>query len=172
MSRLTANLSTMFTELDFLDRFEAAAKAGFNRVEYLFPYGYEPAQLRQKLTENRLEQLLLNLPAGDWEAGERGIACHPDRVGEFRSGVDQAARYAAALGNPQISCLAGIVPEGVDSATAQDVLIDNLKYAAAQLANAKHRLHIEVINPCDTPGYLLTTDDQAQSIREQLGIRY
>ncbi|RKZ34049.1 MAG: hydroxypyruvate isomerase, partial [Gammaproteobacteria bacterium] len=115
MPRLAANLSMLFTELDFLDRFEAAARAGFRGVEYLFPYDFPKEQLQECLQQNQLTQVLHNLPAGDWQAGERGIACDPDRVGEFQDGVGQAVEYAAALNCQRINCLAGVVPESIDA---------------------------------------------------------
>ena len=110
MPRFAANLTMLFNEVGFVDRFAAAARAGFTGVEYLFPYDYDPALLRQALDEHRLTQVLHNLPAGNWPAGERGIACHPDRTAEFAEGVDRAIRYANALGCTQVNCLAGIVP--------------------------------------------------------------
>ncbi|MFA9219404.1 MAG: TIM barrel protein, partial [Sphingomonadaceae bacterium] len=106
MTKLAANLTMLFNEVPFLDRFEAAAKAGFTGVEFLFPYAYEASDLAQRLKDNQLELVLHNLPAGNWEAGERGIACHPDRVEEFRAGVKLAIAYAQVLGNTQVNCLA------------------------------------------------------------------
>ena len=108
MPRFAANLSMLFTEQDFLARFDAAAKAGFSGVEYLFPYDFSSAEIKAKLDANGLTQVLFNLPAGDWAKGERGIACLPDRVEEFRAGVDLAIAYAQVLGNTQVNCLAGI----------------------------------------------------------------
>ncbi|CAM5784468.1 hydroxypyruvate isomerase [Castellaniella caeni] len=133
MPKFAANLSMLFTEIDFLDRFAAAAKAGFKGVEYLFPYAYAKEELVKRLKDNGLEQVLHNLPAGNWEAGERGIACHPDRVEEFKQGVAQAIDYAHALNCPQVNCLAGKVPAGVDQATAHKTFVENLRYAAAEL---------------------------------------
>ena len=113
MPRFAANLTMLFTEHPFLDRFERAARAGFEAVEFLFPYEYEPAEIRSRLDANGLQLVLHNLPAGDWEAGERGIACHPDRVAEFQDGVGTALRYAKALGVKQLNCLAGKAPASV-----------------------------------------------------------
>ena len=104
MPRFAANLSMLFTEVDFMDRFAAAADAGFSGVEYLFPYDFAAEEIKARLDANKLEQVLFNLPAGDWGKGERGIACHPDRAEEFRAGVDQAIAYAKVLGNSQINC--------------------------------------------------------------------
>ena len=133
MPRFAANLSMLFTEQDFLARFEAAAKAGFSGVEYLFPYDFSSAEIKAQLEAHGLTQVLFNLPAGDWAKGERGIACHPDRVEEFRAGVDLAIAYAKVLGNTQVNCLAGIRPQGVDDATVQATFVANLKFAADKL---------------------------------------
>ena len=112
MPKFAANLTMTFNEVDFLDRFGAAANAGFKGVEYLFPYPYAKEELADRLRDAGLEQVLHNLPAGDWDAGDRGIACHPDRVSEFQDGVGQAIDYARALGCQRLNCLAGIAPEG------------------------------------------------------------
>ena len=112
MPKFAANLTMLFTEAGFLDRFEAAARSGFDAVEYLFPYDYDKGVLRARLAEHGLKQVLHNLPAGNWAAGERGIACLPDRIAEFESGVDRAIEYATALGCTRLNCLAGIKPAG------------------------------------------------------------
>ncbi|MEO4048408.1 hydroxypyruvate isomerase [Pseudomonas sp. CAU 1711] len=169
MPRFAANLSMLFTEVDFLDRFSAAAEAGFSGVEYLFPYDYPAEQIKALLDTNRLEQVLFNLPAGDWSKGERGIACHPDRVEEFRAGVDKAIAYAQVLGNKQVNCLAGIRPQGYDCATVRQTFVDNLKYAAEKLQAAGIRLVMEMINTRDIPGFYLNTTAQALEIREAVG---
>ncbi|AYC32574.1 hydroxypyruvate isomerase [Pseudomonas cavernae] len=169
MPRFAANLSMLFTEVDFLDRFAAAADAGFAGVEYLFPYDFPAAEIKARLTANRLEQVLFNLPAGDWAKGERGIACHPDRVEEFREGVDKAIAYAQVLGNSQINCLAGIRPQGYDCATIKQTFVDNLKYAAGKLEAAGIKLVMEMINTRDIPGFYLSTTKQALEIREAVG---
>ena len=169
MPRFCANLSMLFTEHDFLERFDAAAKAGFQGVEYLFPYDYDAAAIKAKLEANGLTQVLFNLPAGDWAAGERGIACHPDRIEEFRSGVDRAIQYAKVLGNEQVNCLAGIRPEGVSDKVAEDTLVENLRYAADKLEQAGIRLVMEAINTRDIPGFFLNNTAQALRIRERVG---
>ncbi len=169
MPRFCANLSMLFTEHDFLDRFDAAAKAGFEGVEYLFPYDYDVNEIKAKLDANNLTQVLFNLPAGDWAGGERGIACHPDRIEEFRSGVDRAIQYAKVLGNEQVNCLAGIQPEGVSDAVAENTLVENLKYAAGKLEQAGIRLVMEAINTRDIPGFFLNNTQQALRIRERVG---
>ena len=146
MPRFAANLSMLFTEQDFLARFEAAAKAGFSGVEYLFPYDFSSAEIKAQLDANGLTQVLFNLPAGDWAKGERGIACHPDRVEEFRAGVSLAIAYAQVLGNTHVNCLAGIRPQGVDDATVEKTFIANLRFAADKLQAAGIKLVMEAIN--------------------------
>lgn len=169
MPRFAANLSMLFTELDFLDRFEAAAKAGFEGVEYLFPYDWPADELVRRLQAHGLTQVLHNLPAGDWAAGERGIACHPDRVEEFRSGVDRAVEYAGALGCPQLNCLAGIRPEGVSEAEARRTLVENLRFAAGRLGQEGLKLLAEPINTRDIPGFFLCHTAQALEIFDEVG---
>src|SRR5690554_1692300 len=133
MPRFAANLTMLFNEVPFLDRFEKAAQAGFRGVEYLFPYARDKQELRARLDEWGLVQVLHNMPPGDWDAGERGIACHPDRVEEFKRGVEQAGEYALALGCRQVNCLAGLAPAGYEPGQLRDTLISNLEYATAQL---------------------------------------
>jgi hydroxypyruvate isomerase len=165
MPRFAANLSMLFTEEEFLDRFDAAADAGFSGVEYLFPYDFPVEVIKARLNANNLTQVLFNLPAGDWAKGERGIACHPDRVAEFRASVTKAISYAKVLGNTQINCLAGIRPAGYDCATIEQTLVDNLKFAAEQLQAAGIKLVMEMINTRDIPGFYLNTTQQALAIR-------
>lgn len=169
MPKFAANLSMLFNEVDFLDRFEAAAKAGFQGVEYLFPYDFEAAEIKQRLDDNSLEQVLFNLPAGDWGAGERGIGCHPDRVDEFRAGVDKAIEYAKVLGNSQVNCLAGIKPEGVSDDEARKTLVENLRFAADKLKAAGILLIAEPINTRDIPGFFLNRTEQALEIFDDVG---
>jgi len=169
MPRFAANLTMLFTELPFLDRFEAAAKAGFKAVEFLFPYPYAVAELKDRLTANGLTLVLHNLPAGNWDTGERGIACLPDRVAEFRDGVGRAIEYGAALGVPQINCLAGKVPSGVSDETLRDTFVGNLRYAAAELKKAGIKLLIEPINTYDIPGFYLSRTAQAIALIDEVG---
>lgn len=169
MPRFAANLSMLFTEVDFLDRFAAAAEAGFSGVEYLFPYDFPVEEIRARLDANNLQQVLFNLPAGDWGKGERGIACHPDRVEEFRAGVDKAIAYTKVLGNTQINCLAGIRPQGHDCATIEQIFVENLKFAAEKLEAAGIKLVMEAINTRDIPGFYLNNTRQALAIREKVG---
>jgi hydroxypyruvate isomerase len=161
MPRIAANLSMLFTEVKFLDRFDAAARAGFTAVEFLFPYEYKPAELRARLDGNGLKLVLHNLPPGDWTRGERGIGCHPDRVAEFRANVDRGIDYATALGCPQLNCLAGIAPPGVPAQTLRDTFVDNLRFAAEKLAGAGLKLLTEPINYYDIPGFYLNRTAQA-----------
>ena len=169
MPRFAANLSMLFTELPFLDRFEPAANAGFQAVEFLFPYAFSAAEIKQRLDANHLKLVLHNLPAGDWEAGERGIGCLPDRTDEFREGVAQAITYATALGVPQLNCLAGKAPIGADNAVLRQTFVANLKFAAAELKQAGLRLLIEPINSYDIPGFFLNRTAQALAILDDVG---
>jgi len=169
MPRFSANLSMLFTEHGFLDRFDAAARAGFEAVEYVSPYEHPAETVAARLEKAGLTQALFNLPAGDWARGERGIAVLPDRMAEFRSGVDDAIAYAKALGCMQLNCLAGIAPAGMDRAALETVFVENLRFAAPRLAAAGIRLLIEPVNPIDIPGFFLTTSRQALAIMDRAG---
>jgi hydroxypyruvate isomerase len=169
MPRFAANLTMLFTELPFMERFEAAAKAGFKAVEYLFPYAYDKKELTAALRANGLQQVLHNLPAGNWDGGERGIGCHPDRVSEFREGVGMAIDYATALGCPKLNCLLGKLPAGVSPEQARKTTVENLRFAARELQSAGIMLLIEPINHFDIPGFFLTRTDQALSIIDEVG---
>jgi hydroxypyruvate isomerase len=169
MTRLAANLTMLFNEHPFMDRFEAAARAGFRGVEFLFPYAIHADQIADKLNTYQLDLVLHNLPAGNWEAGERGIACHPDRVSEFREGVDEAIRYAKVLGVKQLNCLVGKVPQGVDADTVYTTTVNNLKYAADMLQEHRIRLLVEPINSFDIPGFFLTRTQQAIDLIKATG---
>lgn len=169
MPRFAANLTMLFNERPFLDRFEAAAAAGFTAVEFLFPYEHAPEVIAEKLKRHRLELVLHNLPAGNWAAGERGIACHPDRVEEFRAGVTTAVRYAQALGVKQLNCLAGIAPKDVATGVLRDIFVGNLAFAAQVLRAAGLRLLIEPINTFDIPGFYLNRTAQALEIIDVVG---
>jgi hydroxypyruvate isomerase len=153
MPKFAANLTMLFNEVDFLERFAAAAAAGFRGVEYLFPYAYPKEQLADALRAHALEQVLHNLPAGDWAKGERGIAVLPERVGEFQDGVGKAIDYAKALGCRQLNCLAGIRPPGLAEERARETLVGNLRFAADKLQAAGIRLLVEAINTYDIPGF-------------------
>ena len=169
MPRFAANLTMLFNEHPFLDRFEHAAKAGFKAVEFLFPYAWPAQEIKARLDANSLQLVLHNLPAGDWDAGERGIACHPGRVDEFRTGVAQAIEYAAALGAPQLNCLAGIAPAGVSEAELRATFVANLRFAAAACKAAGIKLLAEPINTFDIPGFYLNRTAQALSILDEVG---
>ncbi len=169
MPKFAANLTMLFNELDFLDRFQAAAEAGFKGVEYLFPYDYPKEALAERLARCGLTQVLHNLPAGHWASGERGIACLPDRVPAFRAGVDQAIAYAQALGCTQINCLSGIVPTGACLNTAHRTLVENLRFAADRLKAVGIRLLIEPVNTYDIPGFFLCRTAQAIDIIDEVG---
>ncbi len=169
MPRFAANLTMLFNEVDFLDRFAAAAAAGFRAVEYLFPYDYDKDRLAEKLAENGLSQVLHNLPAGDWAAGERGIACLADRVGEFQDGVGRAIDYANALGCPRVNCLAGLAPDGADPDALRQTFIENLRFAAQEFEKVDIILLTEPINTRDIPGFFLNRSDQALAIIAEAG---
>ena len=168
MPRFAANLSMLFTEVPFLERFERAAQAGFKAVEFLFPYAYAPAEIRQRLDAHNLTPVLHNLPPGDWDAGERGVACHPDRVEEFRTGVATGIAYAKTLGVEQLHCMAGIAPADVSTETLRQTYIDNLVFAARALHDNGLRLLIEPINTQDIPGYFLNRTEQAITVLEEV----
>ena len=169
MPKFAANLTMLFNELPFLDRFAAAKAAGFSGVEFLFPYDFEKVVLREKLDRYGLSQVLHNLPAGDWAAGERGIAVLPDRVAEFRDGVEQAIDYARALDCRQLNCLVGIAPAGIETEMLRRVLVGNLRFAADALARHNIRLLIEPINTRDIPGFFLSRTQQAQDLIAEVG---
>ena len=169
MPRFAANLTMLFTEHPFLDRFEHAAKAGFEAVEFLFPYAFGADEIRQRLQTFGLKLVLHNLPAGDWDAGERGIACHPDRTDEFREGVAKAISYATALGVGQLNCLAGKSPVGVGAEVLRKTFVENLRFASAELEKAGLRLLIEPINTFDIPGFYLNRTLQAIDILDEVG---
>ncbi len=169
MPKFNANLTMLFNEVPFLDRFQAAAEAGFKGVEFLFPYAFDKNEIVERLEKHGLAQVLHNLPAGNWEGGERGIACHPDRIGEFQDGVGRAIDYATALGCKQINCLAGIAPAGVDADTLRKTLVDNLRFAAGKLEDAGIRLLVEPINTFDIPGFYLNGTAQAIALIDEVG---
>ncbi|MDR5901597.1 2-oxo-tetronate isomerase [Halomonas icarae] len=172
MIRLAANLSMLFTEHDFLERFAAAADAGFSGVEYLFPYAYSPDTLRSALEASGLQQVLFNLPPGDWEAGERGVASLPGREAEFRDSVTEALRYAVALDCPRVHAMAGLIPEGADESTRQAhhaTYVANLRFAAREAAKLGREVLIEPINTRDMPRYFLSHQDQAMAVLQEVG---
>ena len=169
MPRFAANLSLMFGEVPFIERFAAARAARFDAVEFLFPYAFEAEQIAERLARHQLQLALFNLPAGDWDAGERGFACDPRRVGQFQDSVARALDYAGALNVPQLHCLAGRVPPDIAHERAHDTYTANLKFAAAACAQQGLRLLIEPINTFDIPGYFLSGTRQALDIIDQCG---
>lgn len=169
MLKFSANLSFLYQEFGFLNRFAAAARDGFEAVEYMSPFEEKPEIVAKALRDHGLAQALFNLPAGDWTAGERGIAGLPGRQAEFQDGVRRALDYAAALGCARLNVISGLLPDGVDRSVCEDVLVDNLGPAAELCATAGVRLLIEPINSRDMPGFLVTTTDQAEAILDRVG---
>jgi hydroxypyruvate isomerase len=164
MPRFAANLSMMFNEVPFLDRFAAAADAGFSAVEFLFPYEHPAETVAGRAKEAGVEVVLFNTPAGNWAAGERGIGCVPGRESEFRQGVEKALTYAQHLGTRRIHAMAGIVPNGADPAACRATLIENLKLAAERTTGAGITLLLEAINTRDIPGFVVSTQKDSYSI--------
>ena len=164
MPNFAANLTMLFTELPFLERFGAARKAGFAAVEFLFPYAFEAQQIGEQLERHGLQLVLHNLPAGDWAAGERGLACDPRRIGQFQQSVALALDYAQALGVRQLHCMAGIIPAHTSARKARATYVNNLRFACAALRRHGMRLLIEPINTFDIPGYFLSGSAQAAEL--------
>ena len=164
MPQFAANLSMLYNELPFMDRFTAAATDGFKGVEYLFPYDFSASDIAVKLQECGLQQVLFNAPPGDWAAGERGIACIPGRETEFQAGIAQALQYAHALGCPRIHVMAGLQPKGVSAEAARACYVQNIAFAAQQAAAAGVDVLLEPINTRDMPGYFLNYQAQAHEI--------
>jgi len=169
MPRFAANLSLLYTEHAFLDRFAAAAADGFQAVEYLFPYAFPAAEIAQRLQAHGLQQVLFNAPPGDWDAGERGLACLPGREAEFRTGFAQALACAQALGCPRIHVMAGLAPAGADRSVLQATYEANLAWAAEAAQDHGRDVLIEPINPRDMPGYFLNRQDEAHRIVQAIG---
>ena len=168
MPKFSANLSMLFNEVEFLDRFERASKAGFKAVEYMFPYEWSKEELATALNSHQLEQVLFNLPAGDWAGGERGIACIPGRESEFKDGVQSALAYAEALRCPTINCLVGLTPEDVSADKVRRTLVDNLQFAAAALQENGIRFVIEMLSHKAVPGFYLVKTREALQLLEEV----
>ena len=168
MPNFAANLSWLFTELDFMNRFEAAKKAGFNAVECLSPYEYHRDDIAEKLKEHDLQQVLFNMALGDWDKGERGIAILPERREDFKESLAMAMAYADALDCKKIHCMAGIIPDECDLFELEATYVSNLRYAAEEAAMAGITLLIEPINSVDVPGYYLNYIEQASSVVEKV----
>jgi hydroxypyruvate isomerase len=169
MPKLAANLSLLFPQLDFLDRFAAAAGAGFRYVEYQLPYAWPARAIAERAHAAGIEVALHNVPAGDAAKGDRGIACHPERTSEFREGVDRAIEYAKLVRCPRLNCLAGVVPADASRARHFDTLVENVKYAAARLKTAGIQLMIEPVNTRTVPGFFLTGSRQAIEVLDAAG---
>lgn len=167
MLRFAANLTMMYTEFPFMDRFAAAARDGFAGVEYLFPYEYPASDLAARLEQNHLQQVLINAPAGDWAAGERGLAALPGREEDFRSAMHPAIEYARALECPRVHVMAGLQPAGVERSAMRATLVGNLRWAASVASGIQ--LLIEPINTRDMPGYFLNRQDDAHAIVDEVG---
>ena len=169
MPKLAANISMLFTEVSFLDRFAAARGNGFDAVEFLFPYAFDSDQIAQRLARYKLSLALFNLPPGDWGAGERGMACDPRAVNAFRDSVELALEYAVELEVRQLHCLAGKLPPNVPRELAHATYVDNLRYACGRLREHGLNLLIEPLNHFDMPGYFLTGSAQAAGIIAETG---
>ncbi|MBU8919788.1 TIM barrel protein [Bacillus sp. FJAT-29953] len=169
MNKFAVNLTTIFTEVPFLERFKKARECGFSYVECQFPYDYSIDEIKRELVRNELSMVLLNLPPGNWEKGERGLAVVPNRMDEFRSSVMEGIKYATALTIPRIHCMAGIVSKD-DSETAKDIYLENLHYAGTEMAKHGLTVMIEPINKFDMPGYFLSDIHQAKEILDTLGL--
>lgn len=170
MPKFAANLSMMYNEVAFADRFSAAAKDGFDAVEYLFPYDYPAAQLQHLLADNGLQQVLFNAPPGNWQDGERGIASLPGREDEFKRSFDQALEYARVLGNTRLHVMAGLLATEEDRPRHRAIYLKNLAYAALLAAREGINVLIEPINTRDMPGYFLNFQDDAQEICAEIGV--
>lgn len=168
MPRFAANLSMLFNEVPFLDRFATAAAAGFRGVEFLFPYAHEKEVLAEVLRENALEQVVFNMPPGDWDRGDRGLACDPRRKQEFQEGVAASVEYARALSCTRVHCMAGLRPPGCDDDVARETYVSNVRFAAAELRKHGLTLLVEAINSRDMPGYFLTTSRQAFALMDAI----
>ena len=168
MPRFAANLSMMFTEVPFIERFALAARAGFTEVEFLFPYAHPVAELKAVLAANKLSVVLHNMPSGNWDAGDRGMACNPARIAEFRDGVALGVEYASGLGSPNLHCMAGKAPAGVEDSLLRQTFVANLRYAAGEAKKAGLKLLIEPINHYDIPGYYINRSAHALSIIDEV----
>ena len=174
MPKFAANLSMLYPELDFLDRsgfdrFAAAAQDGFKGVEFLFPYAYAKEDVAARLTQNGLQQVLFNAPPGDWDAGERGMACLPGREAQFQAGIALALDYADALACPRLHVMAGLIPEGATCESLTSTYINNIRYAAKAAAKQGVDVLIEPINMRDIPGFFLNRQDHAHQLIEAIG---
>lgn len=169
MPKFAANLSLLFNDVPFLDRFALARQHGFEAVEFQFPYAFEPEQITSRLSRYGLQLALFNLPPGDWQAGERGLACDPRQIDAFSESVELALEYAEELGVPRMHCMAGLLPPNCPPEKAHAALIGNLTYACERAREHGVDILIEPLNHFDTPGYFLTTSSQASAIIDEVG---
>lgn len=169
MPKFAANLTMMFNEVPFLQRFHLAAQTGFKAVEFLFPYDHPAEEIAQQLDANQLENVLFNMPPGDWTGGERGLASLPGREAEFRDGVARAIAYAKVLGTPRLHLMAGLLPAGADHGLHRQTYLKNLRHACGEAATHGITVLIEPINTRDMPGYFLNTQAEAHAIRDEIG---
>lgn len=169
MPKFSANLTMMFQEFPFMERFAAAAKAGFKAVEFMSPYDYPVQDLQKELVSNGLKLVLFNLPAGNWANGDRGIAVDPSRQAEFQAGVHKAVEYAKALGVPQVNCLVGKKMTDVPETEQRRAMLENLRFAAETLATAGIKLLVEHLNSRDMPGFALNTTAQVLEVLDEVG---
>lgn len=169
MPRFSANISTLFGEVELPERFEAAGRCGFKAVEIQFPYAWDKERLAQAAARAGVEVALINIPAGDPKKGDRGIACQPSRITEFREGVARALDYAAALGCMQMNCLAGVAPPGIDTRSLRATYVSNLRFAASELARAGMTLLIEPISTYAVPGFYLNRSAEAFALLDEVG---
>lgn len=170
MPRFAANLTMLFGELPFLERFQAARRAGFEAVEFLSPYEHAPEEVARAARDAGVEVALFNMPMGDWARGDRGTACLPSRRTEFREGVAQAVAYARALGTPRLHAMAGVPPPGADAAELRRTYLENLRFAGQALAAHGMTLLVEGLNPRDVPGYYLVTSRQAFELMDEAAV--
>lgn len=170
MNQFAVNVSTIFTEVPFLERFQKARECGFSLVECQFPYKYPVERIRDELHQHQLSLVLINLPPGNWEKGDRGIAIFPNRTDEFQRSVEEGIRYATELNVPYIHCMAGVLPADLDRQKAKETYMRHLYDAAKQMANHSLTLLIEPINPFDMPNYFLTNIHEAVSMIKEIGL--
>jgi hydroxypyruvate isomerase len=173
MPRFSANLSFLFTEAPFLERFGEASHAGFRAVEFAFPYDFQASDVAARVRDHRLEVVLFNSPAGNWDEGDRGVASIPGREHEFAAGIATALSYARTLHCPRLHVMAGVLPEGADAEERERrmrTFVRNLRFACDEAAAAGVTILVEPLNPRDVPGYLLTTQAQAHAIRSELAV--
>lgn len=170
MPRFAANLTMLFGESPFLERFQAARRAGFEAVEFLSPYEHAPEEVARAARDAGVEVALFNMPMGDWAGGDRGTACLPSRRTEFREGVARAVAYARALGTPRLHAMAGVPPPGADAGELRRTYLENLRFAGRALAAHGMTLLVEGLNPRDVPGYYLVTSRQAFELMDEAAV--